>query len=73
MKNFKPIRVLNKGRGPQGRAQYGAYVRGTDELVAMGTAREVAEVCDITVESLYCFVSRGTGKYEYVRLEDGEV
>lgn len=53
--------------------QYAAYDRKTEELVAMGTAREVAAVCGIEECTFRSALSRGGGKYEYVRLEEETV
>ena len=59
--------------GPDKLAQYGAYDRKTDQLVAMGTGREVAAQLGITLNSLWCHICRGSGKYQIVRIEpDGE-
>ena len=57
-----------KKRGSKYVSIYGAYDRETDALIALGTAAEVARMCHITVDSLYCYVARGTGKYEYVNV-----
>lgn len=60
--------------GPDKLAHYGAYDRKTDELVAMGTGREVAAQLGITRETLRSYVTTGRGKYQIVRLDepDGE-
>lgn len=52
------------------RAQYGAYDRKTDALVAMGTGPEVAGYLGITVETLRTYVTKGTGKYLIIRMDD---
>lgn len=52
-------------------AQYGAYDRETDQLVAMGSAREVAAQLGTTEATLRCQVCRGgTRKYQIVRLRE---
>lgn len=49
---------------------YTAYLHETDELVACGPAPEVAKALGLTLESLYCSVSRSRygkqQKYDYV-------
>lgn len=64
------IPIPHKGWRRELKAQYAAYDRKTDELVALGTADEVAHACGITVGTLRSYVTRDKGKYQIVRIEE---
>lgn len=61
---------LAKKWGPDQLAQYGAYDRKTDKLVAMGSAKEVAAQLGIKEVTFRRYVCRGTGKYLIVRVDE---
>lgn len=49
---------------------YAAYHRKTDEIVAIGTAKEVAEQCGITVGTMRSCLTRNKGRYKYIRIDE---
>lgn len=60
---------LVKKWGPDQLAQYSAYDRKTDKLMATGSAKEVAAYLEIKEITLRRYVCRGTGKYLIVRVD----
>lgn len=56
--------------GPDKLTQYGAYDRKTSELVAMGTAAEVAAQLGIKETTFRGYVTKGCGKYQIVKLDE---
>lgn len=51
-------------------AQYAAYDRADEVLVALGTAEEVGRTLGISPGSVMTYASKDNGKYQIVRLED---
>lgn len=66
------VPIPHRGWRKELKAQYAAYDRKTDELVALGTGAEVAHVCGITIGTLRTYVTRDKGKYQIVRIEEEE-
>lgn len=54
-------------------AQYAAYDRADEVLVALGTAEEVGKTLGISPGSVMTYASKDNGKYQIVRIQEDEL
>lgn len=54
-------------------AQFAAYDRADEVLVALGTAEEVGKTLGISPGSVMTYASKDNGKYQIVRIQEDEL